>query len=278
MECNVFLVGITAEENLTCPKCGALVSKGDKFCKNCGAELAWPQEVVPSPVPAVPPYERSFSMVERFWKLVVSPSEAMRDIAGAPDYSGVLVIIMFQIVVAILAVLGVMQKIRFVGPSQQVSWIWGFVGGIMAFAVILSGLVLVGFWMLKSLIVKHSCDNGSGWTFKVAAAVTGYAYISDLIFGVLGAVVVWVLLPQFTVDVSSVNAATQSLANFTAQANWLKLWYSLPFSFIGLAWKSYLGSLGTRFGTKEKCSLGRAFVVFFVLGLVGVLFGFINRW
>ena len=39
MKDNVILISMSAEENLTCPKCGASVSKGDTFCKNCRAEM-----------------------------------------------------------------------------------------------------------------------------------------------------------------------------------------------------------------------------------------------
>ena len=46
----------------------------------------------------------------------------------------------------------------------------------------------------------------------------------------------------------------------------------LPLSFLGLIWKSWLGRWGTYFGTKEKCSLRKAFVVYFLLGLIVFLF------
>ncbi len=130
--------------------------------------------------------------------------------------------------------------------------------------------------MIKSLIVKYFCDSGSSWDFKVAACITGYAYIADIVIGVLGLVVLWFLLPTFQLDTGDLEAVRQALSGYQAQLNWLKLIYSLPLSLLGLLWKSYLGGLGAKFGTKEKCSLGTGIAVFFVLGFIGILISFIT--
>ncbi len=222
-------------------------------------------------------YERRFSLLQRIWKLLVSPSEATQDIALAPDYVGPITIVSLEIIVAIIAVWGTMQKFHFVGSSDYISRIWGLVGVIIAVAVVAAGFLMIARWLIKSLIVKYACDSGSGWDFKTAAAVTGYAYLPDLIFGIVGLVVVLYAIPQLTLDISNLEAARQSLANFSAQMSWLKWLYTLPLTIISVAWKSYLGGLGTRFGTKEHCSLSKAFVIFFALGLIGFLFGFVYR-
>ena len=63
--------------------------------------------------------------------------------------------------------------------------------------------------------------------------------------------------------------------NYRAQINTLNLTFSLPVSLLGLIWKSYLGGLGTDFGTNGKCSVSTGFVVFFALGLIGLLVSFV---
>jgi len=269
------------ENNSLCPKCGASVSKEDKFCKNCGEGLRRPSEAVqplaaPSPkplpetAPVQPPYERKFSVVQRFYKLLISPSEAMQDIALAPDYGGVIILVVLRFIVAAVAVWTVIQKLQLVGPPDRLSIIWGFLIGILSVAMIFAGILIFVFWLIKSLLVRFFCDSGSDWSFGTAAAVTGYAYIADLVFSILGILVLF-LLPQLTVDLSNLDVARQAIANYKAQLSWDKVLFTLPLSLVALLWKSYLGSLGTRFGTKEKCSLGTAFVVFFVLGLIGFL-------
>jgi len=266
------------EENLKCPKCGAPVSKPDKFCKNCGMDLTKTvqsvQESVPpeaQPLPSQEPYERESSMLERFYKLVTSPREAMRDIALAPDYGGVFVIIVLQIVLSAVSLTFILGKIELTGNSDVAASVRGIVTGAITVAIVIGGVLFFVFWLVKSLIVKYACDSGSGWNFGVAASVTGYAYLADLVFGIIMTAIFLWFMPSVVIDVSNLDAARQAVADFQAQVNWIRLLFSLPFSFVGLLWKSYLGALGTRSGTQERCSVGTGFAVFFVLGLIGWL-------
>ena len=261
---------MSAEENLTCPKCGASVSKEDTFCKNCGAEMPRVQETA---APSVPPYERKFSVIQRFWKLLVSPSEAMRDIVGAPDYAGGVFVVALYLVVLVFGVIVVSQKIRFLELGS-------FMGGFSALIIVLfvvvalvTMLVRVGFWLLKSLLVKSLCDDGSGWSFKVAAAVTGYSYIADVLFSAVQVLLLWLLLPNYTISFAgSLFGMVDSAKFLYSDLRWFMWGIGLPLSFLGLIWKSWLGRWGTYFGTKEKCSLRKAFVVYFLLGLIVFLF------
>jgi hypothetical protein len=97
----------------------------------------------------------------------------------------------------------------------------------------------------------------------------------DLIFGILGLIVGWFLLPTLYLDTPNLEAAKQSLNGYEAQLTWLRLLYTLPLSLFGLVWKSYLGGLGAHFGTKTKCTLRSGFLVFFGLGLLGLLISFV---
>jgi hypothetical protein len=60
----------------------------------------------------------------------------------------------------------------------------------------------------------------------------------------------------------------QLTANYTAQVTALKFSYTLPSLFLALLWKSYLGAVGTKNGTKDMCKLSGAFLIFFLLGLI----------
>lgn len=82
-----------------------------------------PEAVPPTDTQAVP-YERRFSLLLRFWKLLISPSEAMRDIALAPDYIGPTFIVVLEVIVAAIAIWGTMQKFNQIGSSQYISTVW----------------------------------------------------------------------------------------------------------------------------------------------------------
>lgn len=271
-----------SQETFPCPKCGMPVSKGDTSCKNCGADFlqvsappAPPSPSVPE-VPAEKPYERKFSSVERLLRVLISPSAAMEDIGLAPDYEGASIVIVFLMILAAVAMVLAFQKIQVVGDLA--SQVWSLVSGIIVFAVVLSFGVMIVRWLVKSFLVRLGCDSGSGWNFKTAAVVTGYAYMADVIVAILSLLVLWSVMPSFTINTANLDAAQADLANFQAQLRWIKLVYSLPVSLLGLVWKSYLGGLGAHFGTKRACSKGTGFIVFFVLGLIGLLITYGLGW
>ena len=189
-------------------------------------------------------YQRRFSFFARFYRLFVSPSDAMQDIALAPDYGGVILILGLEFVVGAAVVWAAMQKIHFVNLGASAGPVWGLIDAILAIAVVLVGVLLGVFWVVKSYLVKSLCDSGSGWNFKTAAAVTGYAYIADIVVTLIGAVILTLLLPEITIDASNAAAAQQALAEYQARAGYLKWYYTLPTAFLGLAWKSVLGLWG----------------------------------
>jgi len=270
-------------EHLACPDCGAPISKTDKFCRNCGKDLTKPSAFArkePTTSTWQAPeetYERKYSMVQRFYKLVVSPSEAMKDIGLAPDYGGPLVLVTLRIIIAAVAIAVVFQKILWIGDSSLIGRVQGILSGVIAFAVLIGLLLFIAFWLVKSFLVNLLCDSGSGWSFATAASVTGYAYIADLVFGVIGLIVIYSLIPPITFNVSDLEATRRALADYQAQVLGIRLLFSIPFSFVGLLWKSYLGGLGTKFGTNEKSSVAWGFVVFLGLALLGWLISFFIR-
>jgi hypothetical protein len=198
----------------------------------------------------------------------------MRDIAFSPDYGGIVVVLALDFVLLSVGLAVILQKIQFSGPHAET--ISGILSGFLGVAVFIAVIILVAKWAIKSLIVKYACDSGSGWDFKTAASVTGYAYIADVIMGIVGLCLAWFLLPTFHLETADLEAMRQAISDYEAQLNWLQLMYTLPFSLFGLVWKSYLGGLGARFGTKEKCSLSMGILVFFVLSLIGVLISFVT--
>ncbi|MGB9714402.1 MAG: zinc ribbon domain-containing protein [Candidatus Bathyarchaeales archaeon] len=265
------------EEQFACPKCGALVSKSDKFCRNCGASLTeifetqalTPSTPPPAEVAPEQPYERKYSLFQRLIKVLFSPSEGMKDIALAPSYGEVFVVLTFEIILSTAVIAMVFTKIQFVGSLP--SFFWNIITSAIAIGVVFAFGLFIARWLIKSLIVKAACDSESGWDFRTAASVTGYAYLADVVISLLGLVVAWFFIPSIVIDFTNLEAARQALADFQAQTSWLKFWYTLPISLLGLAWKSYLGGLGTHFGTRGKCSEKLGFVVFFCLGLIGVV-------
>jgi hypothetical protein len=275
---------MTEPEQSQCPYCGAPISGTDKYCKNCGkvlikySDIAQPQPQQPwsEPLPPEEAYERKYSMFQRFYKLVLSPSEAMEDVGKAPDYGGPLILVILRIIIGAIAIALAFQKIQWIGDSGIISQVSGILSGVITLAVVISVFLLIAFWLGKSFIVKHACDGGSGWTFQTAASVTGYAYIADFIFGIIGLIALYALIPPITFNVSNMDATRQALADYQAQVLSIRLLFSIPVSFIALLWKSYLGALGTKSGTDKKASVSLGFFVFFILGLVGWLISFLT--
>jgi hypothetical protein len=224
------------------------------------------------PAPAVPAYERRFGFFGRLYRFVVSPSDAMQDVALAPDYAGALAILIVEMIFVGVAVGLVFQKFQLVGTNA--SQIGGFVSSVLGVAVVLSfGLIIVQ-WLVKSALVWASCKSGSNWSFKTAAVVTGYAYFADLVVGLVGLFLVWLLLPTYVIDTTNLTAAQQSIASLEAKLMYMRLLYSLPMTFLALLWKSYLGGSGSHYGTSKLCSIGKGFGIFLLLGLIGVLISF----
>jgi hypothetical protein len=263
-----------AEERLTCPKCGVPISEDDKTCKNCGANLI---EIPPPSPPTAPKpeeaYVRRFSVWQRLSKLIINPSEAMKDIALAPEYGGIAVIIVIQSVLFAVGLSLIGQKFQFYGSNAAA--VSSIFNSILAIAAVLGVFLQVIRWLVKSFLVKLACNSGIQWSFKVAASVTGYAYLADVVVGIVSLCISWFLIPTVSVDTTNLQTATQSLSGYVSHLRSLRFVYSLPVSLIAALWKSYLGGLGARSGTKEKCSLTIGFAVFFVLSLIGLLVSFV---
>jgi hypothetical protein len=85
------------------------------FARVAGAVLAAEPTVTEVSTETEEVYERRFSVVQRLVKLFVSPSEAMEDIARAPDYMGVFIVIAAITVVSAVAIFLVLQKFILVG-------------------------------------------------------------------------------------------------------------------------------------------------------------------
>ena len=262
------------EEKVYCPDCGRPVRKGQRFCKFCGADLTRASGSVSEPEALGTPArqdEEWFGFFGRLHRFVTSPSEAMRDVALAPDYGGVFAILLAEVVLAGVTLALVLQKIQFVGSyAGQVS---ALLFSVLALGVILSLVPLIVRWLMKSFLVRFLCGARSGWSFRTAAVITGYAYFADVVVALIGLLVGWFLIPSVVIDTSNLNAAEQSLAQYFANNTWLAFFFTLPVALAGLLWKSYLGGLGAYHGTGRRCTIGRGFVVFLALGFVGIFIG-----
>jgi hypothetical protein len=221
-------------------------------------------------------HERKFSIVERFWKLLTSPSEAMEDVAFNPDYLGPLVIVGLEVILLVVYVAVVLQRISFTGAvPEDVSTMWGAVVSIVVGLVLVLGSILyLVFWLVKSFLVRALTDSQSDWTFGTAASVTGYAYLADLVGLLINFVVAVVFIPSLSISLTLTR--NEMAAQLESQIGWIR-WVSIPFSVITLVWKSYLGGLGTHYGTEGKCSVSKGFLVFLVLALIGWAIFFLIR-
>jgi hypothetical protein len=235
-------------------------------------EVARPQPKPPWPTPSPTPdqpYEQKYSVPQRLYKLIVSPDEAMQDIGLAPEYTGPILLIIFRTILLAVTIALAYSKIQWAGDPNLISQVSGILSGIITLAVAISVVLLLVYWLGKALIVKHTCDSGSDWTFTTAASVTGYAYLPEIILGIISLAAVLAMIPAVTLNVSDLDATKIALANYEAQLLWTQIIFAIPLGIIGVIWKSYLGGLGTKFGTQEKASLALGFTVFLILGLLG---------
>ena len=215
-----------------------------------------------------PPYERRFSVPERFVKLVTSPSEAMKDVALAPDYSGPIAIVVLEVIVLSVYIGLVFSRISFTGAtSADWSAMWGTVVSlVVGILIVVSLIVYVVFWLVKSVLVQNFSGSQSGWSFKTATSVTGYAYLADLIFLFISVLIVLLLMPSISIDTTLTQS--QMTAQLHSQIDWIAM-FLIPLDLLALVWKSYLGGLGAHYGTNKRCSVGKGFAVFIVLALIG---------
>ncbi len=277
------------EERLTCPKCGQPVARDDAFCKKCGADLRQPpvtsssettqlirelSDLSAAAPPPEPPYERKYGTASRLLRVLYCPAETMKDIALAPDYVGVIVILFCQVVIGIIAAIYMFSKIQVTGPYAGA--VLAFVSPIITAAFGLAFILMPVRWLVKSAIVWKAADSGSRWDFKSAASVTGYAYIADLVVSLIVTPLLFLSLPTLVIDTSNLEVLRQLTANYSAQVTALKFSYTLPSLFLALLWKSYLGAVGTKNGTKDMCKLSGAFLIFFQLGLILVVINILS--
>lgn len=215
---------------------------------------------------APPPYERQFSLIQRLYGVFLKPSETMRDIGLKPDLGGVVIILILQGALSIASISIVMSKFHITGTYAQ--QFVSMMNSIVAAAAILALLLLVLRWVVKTVIVWKACDSGSGWSFSNAAAVTGYAYAVQVAVGAILTAVTPLILPEFHLDITNLETVTQAIETYTSQTMTLLL-AQLPINLVVLVWKSYLGGVGTHFGTEKMCSKGMGIGVFLLLGFIG---------
>jgi len=195
----------------------------------------------------------------------------MEDIAKAPDYSGAIVIAIFEIILTIAAVTLTLQKIQFTGPYA--SQVIAVMGSILGITIVITPIIFGVRWWVKSWLVRMMCKEDS-WGFSSAAAVTGYAYLGSTIFGILSLIIAWVLLPTTIIDTANLELALMQLEQYTGEMTTYQFAITLPIALVGMLWKSYLGGLGTNAGTRKMCSVEHGTAVFVLLGLIGLLINF----
>jgi len=90
-----------------------------------------PFDTVPSK-----PYERGFSFLQRLFKVLFTPMEGMEDVALAPSYGEVFMILVVMMFAALVLIALVFSKIQFVGLSLP-SAFWGIIVFAIAIALFL---------------------------------------------------------------------------------------------------------------------------------------------
>ncbi len=261
------------KEFISCPQSNTKCGISDTYCRKCSYKL--PQPTTHEPTTSLTPeseekYEKKYSTPTRFIKMLTSPRDAMDDIAKAPDYDGVTIIIILQIILVIFGAGLALQKLQFTGSHQ--AQIENVMFSFLAITVVIAPFVFAIRWYIKSWIVKSMCDDS--WDFSSAAAVTGYAYLASTILSILSVIVAWFFLPAIVLDTTNLDHAIILMEQHNAEMLAYQFMITLPLALVGMIWKSYLGGLGTNAGTRNKCSIGNGFGIFMLLGLIGLSIDF----
>jgi hypothetical protein len=212
------------------------------------------------------PYERKFGFFQRLHGVIFRPNETFNDIALSPDYGGVIFIMLVVTIVGAFNLYQILSKIQFVG--QHAGVVRSMVNLIMGLISVLAFFIFVARWLIKSVIVWKICDSGSKWKFSSAASVTGYSYIADFVSAIISIFFVG-MLPTLTLDTSNIEAATAQANEYIAKLMGYQP-YFLILSLVFIVWKSYMGGLGTHYGTKGLCSKAFATAIFITLSLIGL--------
>ncbi len=114
------------EGRLTCPHCGAPISKSDSFCKNCGANLeVWASNLPFSEAQSETPYSRRFSLSQRLCRIIYSPREVVKDIALVPDYEGVFLLLIFEGIISLVSIFFGFSEDTVCGRICKSAWFFG---------------------------------------------------------------------------------------------------------------------------------------------------------
>jgi hypothetical protein len=257
------------------------ISRDDSFCRKCGADLRQrsyapsstvpPTEPLPSEMPPAtpPPYERKYGLLSRLTHIVYKPAETMKDIALAPDYAGVMVILIAQVLIGIVSVAYLLSRVVVTGPSAGL--MQGVMSIVIALVFVFTSILTPVKWLVKSALVWKLGDAGSSWAFKSAASVTGYAYMGNLIISLITLPISIYIFPTMHIDTSNLEIARQMMASYQSQIATLKFTYTIPTILLAVLWKSYLGALGTNYGTKQMLKIPSAFILFFLLGSITIV-------
>jgi hypothetical protein len=224
-----------------------------------------PTALEPSVEPNV---ERRVSAFKRIVGVLFSPTDTMEEIADTPDYLGVIAVIMLLMIVSAVGTWVILQKIVIVGEYAAV--LSGFLVLGLWIGIVVGGVLLVGVWLVESLIVKYACDSGSGWSFKIAASITGYVWVISVLRALVALPITYFLTPTITIDTSGLPYTVPDYQSHLGQLRWM-LVYSMPIALLFLVWTSYVSAKGVNYGTDGNCSFGKAFAVFFVLGFLVLL-------
>ncbi len=180
-----------------------------------------------------------------------SPKRAMANIAGEPNYTEPVIIIIVQVMLFCIAQSLVLSKIL-------LYWFWMPELTSMLFeTTVWAGILMFAVWAIRSWIILVLYKQGTGWRFKSAAAVTGYAMIPVLLMNIPGLILISAMSPYVL--------STMSLAAIQQATVTMKLIWALPLTLVGNAWQSYLGAHGVKAGTGGRRSFASGFTVFFSL-------------
>ena len=247
------------------------------------ADINTEEEIVSSPV-SVPPEAESppMSFPERFLGVFISPGPTFEDIARRPGFIAPLIIMVLLSIAGtetFLAKIGVEPVVRWamehssrtsnMSPEQMEQ----VLGRIVPFQTVLAhivGVLWVPFLALLVAVVGLVTLNtifGCGITFKVAFSVPAYAYLVNIIYSLIGIVLVVFGAPEHLIS-NPQNLTPTSVGFFLNPLDTSKTLMALGSSLEGFSfWYMALLGVGFSQASGRKVKFTPLFLIFLGLWL-----------
>jgi hypothetical protein len=237
-----------------CEFCDSPVSADAVICPVCREEIA--EETLERILPILKrpetPQVRALGTVDRLWGTIRRPAPTYRDIGQRPDYAGPFVVIIMNALIMAGVFLTISSKITqtvvtntTLGTTATVSVLTQPAGAdyiLSALVSILPNIVIGMVYLIIGSAFAHLAMKITGGTGNKGKTISivGYSMIPVLLFRLIGLLVLWAVLPNYSLQTMTQFAIVNAIYSSSI---WITLDFLVLFSFL---WVGFLLIFGIR--------------------------------